>query len=42
MKNLGILYVMDQEGNKKAVLIPIADWNKLQEEVKQLREMNEL
>ncbi|MEL6195327.1 MAG: hypothetical protein AAFR66_24945 [Bacteroidota bacterium] len=42
MENLGIQYVMDQEGNKKAVLIPIADWNKLQEEVQQLREMNEL
>ena len=40
--NLSIQYVTDQDGNKQAVLIPIKEWQHLQNELKSLREYLQL
>lgn len=37
-ENISIQFVTDEAGNKQAVLIPIEDWQKLQEELQSLRE----
>ncbi|MEM6736707.1 MAG: hypothetical protein AAF620_11620 [Bacteroidota bacterium] len=41
-ENLSIQYVTDHEGKKKAVLIPISDWNKILSEYQQLKEAQTL
>ena len=41
-ENLSIQYVTDQQGKKKAVLIPISDWNKILSEFQQMKEAQSL
>jgi len=38
VQNLSIQFVTDEAGNKQAVLIPIAEWNQLQKEIRELLE----
>lgn len=38
MENLPLQYVTDPEGNKTAVVVPIAQWNQLMEELRALQE----
>lgn len=41
-ENMSIQFVTDEAGNKQAVLIPIKDWLRLQEELQMLRESQAL
>lgn len=39
MIQLNEQYIIDENGNTKAIVIPISEWNKIQEELEELEDI---
>ena len=39
MIQLNEQYIIDENGNKKAIVIPVSEWNKIQEELEELEDI---